>query len=505
MPVSALAGAEEGLSAATNYRYSIEVINSFGETAFRGLPEGEQLQFKTLPGPEVVTEGASSITQSSATLNAMVNPNGGKVSSCEFEYGTSEAYGSKPVPCESLPGAGTEKVPVSAKLQGLSLNTQYFFRVVATNPGGTSKDTDGRMFMTLPNPPVVVTAAASSTTQTSATLNGTVNPSGGTVSACHFEYGTSTSYGTSIPCSSLPGSGTGAVAVSASSGSLSPNTTYYFRIVATNPGGTSTDILKAQMFKTLPERPTVVTAADSSTTQTSATLNGTVNPSGGTVSACHFEYGTSTSYGASIPCSSLPGSGTGAVAVSTSLGSLSADTTYYFRIVATNPGGTSSGSDQSFTTPSVQSTTGTPLATTKAIETPTPSTISKVPVATCRVSLASMSVMAQAGGMAAIKLIWTGTATGTCSGKLTLTVRAAGKGKRPKPTLIGAGAFSLPPGKIGIVKLKIDEAGRALLDAGHGRLSASLAILKLFPGPSQAQTATIHLARAATSSNKHEN
>ena len=47
----------------------------------------------TLPNPPtVVTEGAASaVAQTVATLNATVNPNGGEVSKCEFEYGTSES------------------------------------------------------------------------------------------------------------------------------------------------------------------------------------------------------------------------------------------------------------------------------------------------------------------------------------------------------------------------------------------------------------------------------
>jgi hypothetical protein len=96
--------------------------------------------------------------------------------------------------------------------------------------------------------------------------------------------------------------------------------------------------------------PAVVTEPASSVTQTSASLNATVNPNGQTVSDCHFEYGTTEAYGPSVPCSSLPASGESPVEVSASLGSLSANTAYHFRIVATNPGGTSYGSDQTFTT-----------------------------------------------------------------------------------------------------------------------------------------------------------
>jgi hypothetical protein len=135
--------------------------------------------------------------------------------------------------------------------------------------------------------------------------------------------------------------------VSASVTGLTPNTTYHFRISATNPGGTSLggdETFKTQTFIA----PTVVTGTATAITQTSATPTATVNPNGGEVSECKFEYGTATSYGSSAPCSSLPGSGTSPVAVSASVTGLTPNTTYHFRISATNPGGTSTGSDQTF-------------------------------------------------------------------------------------------------------------------------------------------------------------
>ncbi len=199
------------------------------------------------------------------------------------------------------------------------------------------------------NPPTVTTGLASSVTQASATLHATVNPDGQTVSDCHFDYGTSVSYGSSVPCLSLPGSGNSPVAVSAAVEGLSQTTTYHFRIVATNASGTSRG--SDGLFTTLANTPTVLTGEASLVAPTSAALNATVNPNGETVSDCHFDYGTSVSYGSSVPCSSLPGSGTSAVEVSAPVRGLSTDTTYHFRIVATNPSGTSNGSDQSFTTP----------------------------------------------------------------------------------------------------------------------------------------------------------
>jgi len=309
-------------------------------------PTGSADHFTYQAAPTVITGAASSLGQASATLNATVNPEDVTVSDCHFDYGTSPSYGSS-APCSSLPGSGGSPVPVSASVTGLSPNTAYYFRIVATNALGTSYGSEQTFNTLLPNPPVVATGAASSVAQTTATLNATVNPEGATVSDCHFEYGTSPSYGSSVPCTSLPGSGTSPVSMSASVTSLSPHTTYSFRIVASNLSGTSYG--SEQTFTTLAYPPTVVTGEASSVMPTSATLNATVNPEGVTVSDCHFEYGTSLSYGSSVPCTSLSGSGETPVAVSASVGSLSESITYHFRIAATNSAGTSYGGDQTFT------------------------------------------------------------------------------------------------------------------------------------------------------------
>ena len=71
-------------------------------------------------------------------------------------------------PARSLPGSGTSAVAVSAPLTGLAANTTYHFRISATNAGGTNKGSDETV-TTLPSAPTVVTKAASSIAQTTAT------------------------------------------------------------------------------------------------------------------------------------------------------------------------------------------------------------------------------------------------------------------------------------------------------------------------------------------------
>lgn len=92
--------------------------------------------------PTAVTKRASSITETSATATATVDPNGQTVSDCRFEYGISESYGSS-APCASLPGSGAIPVKVSAPIAGLAAHTTYHFRIVATSPEGTGYGSDG--------------------------------------------------------------------------------------------------------------------------------------------------------------------------------------------------------------------------------------------------------------------------------------------------------------------------------------------------------------------------
>jgi PKD repeat protein len=98
------------------------------------------------------------------------------------------------------------------------------------------------------------------------------------------------------------------------------------------------------------ETPIVTTEGASAISQTAATLSGSVNPNGHAVTSCFFEYGTTTSYGSSAPCSSEPGAGTSPVGVSATIGNLTAGTTYHYRVVATSAAGTSDGADATFTT-----------------------------------------------------------------------------------------------------------------------------------------------------------
>ncbi len=98
--------------------------------------------------------------------------------------------------------------------------------------------------------------------------------------------------------------------------------------------------------------PTVSTNSASAITMTGATLNGSVNAQGRSTSVAFQLSTTSGDYTHAVTVSATPAtvSGTNEVAVSGTASDLQANTTYYYRGVATNSNGTTIGNEQRFTT-----------------------------------------------------------------------------------------------------------------------------------------------------------
>jgi phosphodiesterase/alkaline phosphatase D-like protein len=180
-----------------------------------------------LTAPVVSTGTATTPTLTTTTVSGTVNPVG-QATTYKFDYGTTTAYGHQTT-AESA-GSGLLDVPVTADLTGLTPATTYHFRVEATNASGPTDGSDATF--TTAGTPVVQTGAATAVTGTTATLGGTVNPSG--VAATYaFEYGPTTAYGTKTTSQSA-GAGTANVTASAPITGLAAGTTYHYRLVATN-------------------------------------------------------------------------------------------------------------------------------------------------------------------------------------------------------------------------------------------------------------------------------
>lgn len=198
----------------------------------------------TIGPPSATAEAATGIAQQGATLNASVNANGHAVLECEFEYVdeadflANEFSGASGLPCPQKPD-GTAAVHLGAKAIELLPSTVYRYRLKARSNGG-SVTSGEESFETLPElPPAAVTEVAQAITQTTATIGGSVNPHGGTVSDCRFELGTGTGYGTNFPCPVQPGTATSNVTEARSLTGLTAATTYHYRLIVHTNAGTA--------------------------------------------------------------------------------------------------------------------------------------------------------------------------------------------------------------------------------------------------------------------------
>ncbi|MCX6304791.1 MAG: T9SS type A sorting domain-containing protein [Bacteroidetes bacterium] len=85
--------------------------------------------YEFTPGPSLVTNPATGVSATAATLNGIATPAGENLS-LYFDYGTSAAYGNTVSGTPSTLTGGTPQ-PITASLTGLSGNTPYHFRLRA--------------------------------------------------------------------------------------------------------------------------------------------------------------------------------------------------------------------------------------------------------------------------------------------------------------------------------------------------------------------------------------
>lgn len=323
------------LQAGTTYYYNITATNANGATST------SIFSFTTQVLPLTVT-----------TQNGGLPPG-----TLAQAYSTSlvAAGGSQPyswqVTAGSLP-PGINLNPAAGVLSGTPTNAgNYTFTIKVSD---TNDFTLKEFTMAVEGPPTATTNPVSSISGTTATLNGLVNPQN-LLTAVSFCYGTNANFSncTQVVSPQSPlAAGTSNASVSASIQGLTPGTTYYVRVDASNNAGST---LGSALSFTTPAPPAVTTRAASNLSQTgtAGTLNALVNPAASqtTVSFCYSKSPTL------VGCTSVPGtpssltSSTQPSAVSADISGLSTNTVYYFVAVATNSVGTTYGSTEYFTTP----------------------------------------------------------------------------------------------------------------------------------------------------------
>ena len=269
------------------------------------------------------------------------NGNTGKVLILDDYYG--EVY------CTSfsIPDAYTSYVTATISNYG-DFTGSRTFQVFLITSNLNNKFYAGAITIQCGEKPVSYVYEPTDVNQSSATLQGCVNPNGYETTYSFF-YGTSSSsMNTPTPTRTLP-AGTSCISVSADISNLNPETTYYYRIAAQNEFGAqfSTNFVS---FTTLSDGDAPIATTDSATniTANSATLCGRVNPQGLTTSY-YFEYGTSINFGSQTITGTLPGDYNNHT-VEANISGLTPNTRYYFRIYAWNNKGVGYDSPRYFIT-----------------------------------------------------------------------------------------------------------------------------------------------------------
>jgi phosphodiesterase/alkaline phosphatase D-like protein len=223
-----------GLATNTIYHYRL-VASTECESGTQCASASPDRTFKTAASFSQLLAGeASPVSKSAATIIGTLNPSGFPVEECVFEFGQSESYGEE-IPCEessSQIGSGAEAVHVQARVEGLSVNTAYHYRLRAKNSTGPAEKSSDSTFRTS-GAPVVASTSFNDVGYNELNLEAEIDP-GGASTTYHFEYGLTESYGDSTVTEELAGSDRSDHLANGHLDGLEPGTIYHFRVVATN-------------------------------------------------------------------------------------------------------------------------------------------------------------------------------------------------------------------------------------------------------------------------------
>lgn len=320
-----------GLNAGTTYHVRAYATNSVG-TVY-----GTEMVFATLgKAPDCLTQAATNITSSGATLNGTVNANY-LSTTVTFEYGGTTTYGQTVTILNPI--IGNSLANVCAVISNLNPGTTYHFRIIGTNSIGTTNGTD-MTFTTGSVLPTLTTSSISNKTSTTATAGGTITSDGGAVIIERGVCWATTPNPTILNYRTSDGIGIGTF-ISNITG-LTPSNSYYARAYATNSVGTAygneMSFSTNSVFKAI-----VLTTSATSITTTSAVSGGTISSDGGGYIEAKGICWSTNMNPTILDNKTLEGVGPESfVSIITGLES---GTVYYIRAYASNYAGTSYGEE----------------------------------------------------------------------------------------------------------------------------------------------------------------
>lgn len=267
-----------------------------------------------------------------------------------------------------IQGSAATSSFVGAKLTSSAWTNPTVGTLTSTSSQLTGVTSFGDFYLGEPGAPTVTSSAASSISTTGAVLNGTVNDNGSNTTP-GFDYGTTTSYGSSGTTSpSSIAAATGATSVTSTISSLSVNTQYNFRANATNSLGTTNG--SNLTFYTLANVPGTPTVNNPTSTTLDVLIDVNSNPIG-------TEFAIQETGGNYVQANGSLGAGavwqTASVWGTETVTGLSGGTLYTFQVKARNGdntetsfGTSANGTTTSSVAPTITSPTATAILSTTA-------------------------------------------------------------------------------------------------------------------------------------------
>lgn len=239
---------QDNLTPNTTYNFYTQVTNNDDGEATGLSP----ISFTTSGNAPTI----NSVTASPSRTSVILNPNvsydtNASFSSYSIRYGTSTSYGS---------------TSTSTTISGLTPNTTYYYSMTVTDNWGRTSAAKTGSFKTIGNNPTINSHEVKAYAQTSVEMQYSASyDTNDSLSSYKWEYGTSTSYGSSI-------TGTNII------NGLNANTTYYYKLTVTSVQGRSSTATGS--FKTDPATVTISALGISEITETTVKVDYTFsNPS----------------------------------------------------------------------------------------------------------------------------------------------------------------------------------------------------------------------------------
>lgn len=236
---------QDNLTPNTSYNFYTQVTNNNDGEATGLSP----IEFTTTGNAPTINSVAVSPSRTSAIFNPNVSyDTNASFRSYSIRYGTSTSYGS---------------TSTSTTISGLTPNTTYYYSMTVTDNWGRTSIAKTGSFKTTGNNPTINSHGVKTYAQTSAEMQYSASyDTNDSLSSYKWEYGTSTSYGSSV-------TGTNII------NGLNVNTTYYYKLTVTSTQGRNSTTTGS--FKTDPATVTISALGISEITETTAKVDYTFN------------------------------------------------------------------------------------------------------------------------------------------------------------------------------------------------------------------------------------